>query len=58
MCASLFLCPLKRVLGATRFSEHLLLSPASLSFAPAFPTQLRGIRLSQALPVLLYAVRY
>ena len=40
MCASLFLCPLKRVVRVT--------SPASLSFAPASPTPLRGLRLSPA----------
>ena len=34
MCASLFLCPLKRVVRVT--------SPASLSFAPAGPTPLTG----------------
>ena len=38
MCASLFLCPLKRVVRVTQ--------PASLSFAPASPTPLRGLRLS------------
>ena len=42
MCASLFLCPLKRVVRVT--------SPASLSFAPASPTPLRGLRLSPAGP--------
>ena len=40
MRAPLFLCPLKRVVRAT--------SPASLSFAPASPTPLRGLRLSPA----------
>ena len=40
MRASLFLCPLKRVVRVT--------SPASLSFAPASPTPLRVLRLSPA----------
>ena len=40
MFASLFLCPLKRVVRVT--------SPASLSFAPATQTPLRGLRLSPA----------
>ena len=40
MRASLFPCPLKRVVRVT--------SPASLSFAPASPTPLRGLRLSPA----------
>ena len=49
MRASLFLCPLKRVVRAT--------SPASLSFAPASPTPIRGLRLSPALPARLDGVR-
>ena len=40
MRAPLFLCPLKRVVSVT--------SPASLSYAPASPTPLRGLRLSPA----------
>ena len=40
MCASLFLCPLKCVVRVT--------SPASISFAPASLTPLRGLRLGPA----------
>ena len=50
MCASLFLCPLKCVVRVT--------SPASISFAPASLTPLRGLRLGPARPpARLYAVR-
>ena len=48
MRAPLFLCPLKRVVRAT--------SPASLSFAPASPTPLRGLRPTVTGPVVRCAL--